>query len=51
MTPVICNPSDPKVGEKTRAKQELKSILESGKSFSERDKAEALLQELQSETG
>jgi len=40
-----------KVGEKTRAKQELKSILESGKSFSERDKAEALLQELQSEAG
>jgi len=40
-----------KVGDKTRAKQELKSILESGKSFSERDKAEALLQELQSETG
>lgn len=37
-----------KVGEKSRAKQELKSILEPGKPFPERDKAEALLKELQS---
>lgn len=36
-----------KVGEKSRAKQELKSILEPDKPFSERDKAEALLKELQ----
>lgn len=35
-----------KAGNKTRAKQELDSILESGKPFSERDKAEVLLKEL-----
>lgn len=36
-----------KVGEKSRAKQELKSILEPDKPFSERDNAVALLKELQ----